>query len=144
MENKVLLVEDEVKTAEMLVKALKTRGIEVDWFDNGLDALKDLEASKYDLIVLDLKLPGMTGDEILEKVREIDKYVTTIIYSNYEETPVMKKLINLGVDKYIRKGSEADLWETVNTIEAFLNPLSDDEAEAVLKNIPSAAFNKER
>ena len=128
MEAKILLVEDETKTGEMLVKALETKCINVDWYTNGADALSTFEAGKYDLIVLDLKLPGMTGDEILEEIRKIDKYVATIIYSAYEETPVMKKLINLGVDKYIRKGPDADLWGTVAIIEQLLNPMNDDEA----------------
>jgi DNA-binding response OmpR family regulator len=144
MEAKILLVEDEIKTGELLVKALETKGIDVDWYVNGADALAKFDSGKYDLIVLDLKLPGMTGDEILEKIREIDKYVATIIYSNYEEIPVMKKLINLGVDKYIHKGPEANLWETVETIEKLLNPMSEDEAEDVLKRLPSDVFDRKR
>ncbi len=144
MEAKILLVEDEIKTGEMLVKALETKGINVDWYVNGTDALANFDSGKYDLIVLDLKLPGMTGDETLEKIRGIDKYVTTIIYSNYEETPVMKKLINLGVDKYIHKGSDANLWETVDIIEKLLNPMGEDDAEDVLRRLPSDAFDRAR
>lgn len=138
--NKVLLVEDEVKTAEMLKDALTDEGVNVDWVTNGVDALARIKPGSYDLIILDLKLPGMSGDEILEELRAIDSYVDVIVYTNYQDPPVMQKLINLGVDGYISKGAAADLWGTVDQIKKLLDPLSEEERETLLSQVPSDVF----
>lgn len=138
--NKILLVEDEVKTAEMLKEALTEEGIAVEWVTNGQDALSIIKPGAFDLIILDLKLPGMTGDEILEHLRKVDSYVDVVVYTNYQDPPVMQKLINLGVDGYISKGASADLWDTVEQIKKILDPLSEEDREALLSQIPADAF----
>jgi len=138
--NKILLVEDEIKTAEMLRDALNEEGIDVDWVTNGVDALSRIKPGSYDLIILDLKLPGMSGDEILEALRAIDSYVDVVVYTNYQDPPVMQKLINLGVDGYISKGASADLWGTVDKIKKLLDPLSEEERETLLSQVPSDLF----
>lgn len=140
MTNSVMLVEDEKKTAEMLKQALESEGIEVFWFQDGTSALASFTKGKYDLIILDLKLPNMSGDEILEKIREADPYVDVVVYTNYQEPPVMQKLINLGVEGYISKGADADLWDTVEKIKSILDPFTDDERDELLQEIPPEAF----
>jgi len=141
MENIVLLIEDELKTGEMLKKALESVSIETDWATNGKDALKMIEKGKYDLIILDLKLPEISGDEVLEELRKIDPYVEVVVYTNYQEPPVMKKLINLGVEGYINKGPEADLWETVDAVKKKLDPFSEEEKNTVLDSAPEDMFD---
>lgn len=140
--NNILLVEDEVKTAEMLKEALVGEGINVEWVTNGKDALDLIKPGSFDLIILDLKLPGMTGDEILEHLRKIDPYVDVVVYTNYQDPPVMQKLINLGVDGYISKGATADLWDTVEQIKKILDPLTEDERENLLTQVPVDLFKK--
>ena len=95
------------------------------------------------LIILDLKLPEISGDEVLEQVREIDPYVDVIVYTNYQDPPVMKKLINLGVEGYINKGADADLWGTVEMVKARLDPLSEKERNDLLSSAPSGMFGEE-
>lgn len=140
MTNSVLLVEDENKTAEMLKQALETEDIEVAWVTDGQAALDLMGKRKFDLIILDLKLPGMSGDEALEQIRAIDPYVDVVVYTNYQDPPVMQKLINLGVEGYISKGASADLWETVEQIKKILDPFSEDEREQLLKSIDPDTF----
>lgn len=140
MTNSVLLVEDENKTAEMLKQALETEDIEVAWVTDGQTALDLMGKRKFDLIILDLKLPGMSGDETLEQIRAIDPYVDVVVYTNYQDPPVMQKLINLGVEGYISKGASADLWETVEQIKKILDPFSEDEREQLLKSIDPDTF----
>jgi len=142
MANNVLLVEDEYKTAEMLSKALESEGISVKWAENGVAALVELQSGKFDLVILDLKLPEMSGDEVLEKLRKIDEYIDVIVYTNYQDPPVMKKLINLGVDGFISKGSSADLWETVNKVKMRLDPFSDEDRRSLLQNLPKGTFHE--
>ncbi len=61
-------------------------------------------SEKYDLILLDLKMPGMQGDEVLREIRRTDPYIYVVVYTNYTEYRDLKKLVNIGIDKYINKG----------------------------------------
>jgi len=140
MKNSVLLVEDEKKTADMLRQALESEDIDVTAVTDGRAALDVVAKGKFDLIILDLKLPGINGDEVLEEIRKIDPYVEVLVYTNYQEPPVMKKLINLGVEGYISKGAEADLWDTVEKVKAMLDPLSQQERDDVLASTPPGTF----
>lgn len=143
MKSTILLVEDETKTGDMLKQALETEGIDVVWAVDGKDALSKMVKGKYDLIILDLKLPEISGDEVLEQVRAIDPYVDVVVYTNYQDPPVMKKLINLGIEGYINKGADADLWGTVEMVKARLDPLSEKERNDLLSSAPSGMFDEE-
>ena len=68
---KVLLVDDEVEMVTTLAERLSFRGIEADWVLSGYEAVKHVRKSKYDLVVLDVKMPGMSGLETMEEVRKI-------------------------------------------------------------------------
>ena len=136
----VMLVEDERKTADMLKQALESEDIEVLWVQDGKSALQEMKKGRFDLIILDLKLPEMTGDQVLEGIRKIDTYVSVIVYTNYQDPPVMKRLINLGVEGFISKGAEADLWETVEKVKSLLDPFSEDEKDKLLSSLPQGAF----
>ena len=142
MENTVLLIEDEKKTGEMLKRALESEGIEVIWAEDGKSALDKMERGKFDLIILDLKLPEISGDEVLEGIRNIDPYVEVIVYTNYQDPPVMKKLIKLGIEEYINKGADADLWDMVEKVKARLDPFSEEERESLLESVPEGIFRE--
>ena len=141
MKNTVLLVEDEQKTANMLKQALESEDIEVTWALDGLTAVESMSKGKFDLVILDLKLPSMSGDEVLEKIRKIDPYVEVVVYTNYQDPPVMKKLINLGVDAYISKGSSADLWDTVERVKSILDPFTEAERDQLIDATPEGMFH---
>lgn len=140
MTNKVLLVEDEVKTAEMLKKGLEAEAIFVRWVGDGQAALDIMQTESFDLVVLDLKLPGMSGDQVLEGIRKLDPFIDVVVYTNYQDPPVMQKLINLGVDRYISKGAAADLWDTVERIKSMLDPFSEEERDRLLQAVPPDVF----
>jgi YesN/AraC family two-component response regulator len=137
MKYQILLVEDESITANALRQALTAesidgQGIEVTIAPDGRTALELLKPGYYDLVVLDLKLPQMAGDEVLAAMRKVNPYLDVIVYTNYQEPPVMRKLMNLQVSGYIKKGAEADLWATVDQIKARLAPVSDIERQTLL------------
>ncbi len=146
MNNIILLVEDEQKTGNILKKALESEGIDVVWAMDGKTAEGEMEKGKFDLIILDLKLPGMTGDETLEKIRRIDPYVEVIVYTNYPtdsfNPSVIKKLIKLGVEEYINKGANADLWEIVENVKRRLDPFSEETREELIEAAPEGSFRE--
>jgi len=140
VKNKLLLIEDEEKTGKMLRKALEYEGIEVVWAKDGRSALEQVKNGRFDLIILDLKLPDIHGDELLENLRSIAPYVRVIVYSVEMLAPVMKKLIEIGVDGYINKGVDTDLWEIVEKVKAKLAPFSTAERSRLLDALPKGIF----
>ncbi len=144
MSNYVLLVEDEHKTGEMLKLALESESIVVDWAVDGGQALELVKKGKYDLIILDLKLPEISGEDVLKGIRKVDPYVEVIIYTNYQDPPVMKHLIELGIEGYISKGADADLWEVVEKVKSKLDPFSDNKIDEILESAPDDLFEKHK
>ncbi len=143
MSNVVMIVEDEEKTGEVLKKALESEGITVFWLQDGASAVKEMERGKFDLVILDLKLPGLSGDEVLEGIRRVDPYVEVLVYTNYQEPPVMKRLMNLGVEGYINKGAEADLWGLVDIVKGKLSPFDEQERRDIVGLGPDDALFEE-
>ena len=69
-EPKILLVEDELSLAEGIKLNLEMEGLSCTWIPRGDQALKQILAETYDLVILDVMLPGMDGFTICTKVRE--------------------------------------------------------------------------
>lgn len=65
---KVLLVDDEIKFVTMLAKRLQLRGIDVDFTHSGEDAVSKADKQKYDVAVLDVKMPGIGGLELKKRL----------------------------------------------------------------------------
>ena len=68
---KVLLIDDEEEMVTTLAERLSLRGIGADWVLSGYDAIKRVSKIKYDLVVLDVKMPGMSGLETMEEIQKI-------------------------------------------------------------------------
>jgi CheY-like chemotaxis protein len=135
MNYKILIVEDEAETSKYLSSALTDEGFIVEIAENGIIGLEKLKQSKYNLIVLDLKMPGKTGDEVLKDIREIDPYIHVVINTNYAEPQIMQKLINLGVDGYCQKGATADLWTIVDLIKSKLETINEDQRKDLIDKL---------
>ncbi|MDH3326780.1 MAG: response regulator, partial [Gammaproteobacteria bacterium] len=69
MTRKILVVEDNPEIADLLAMHLKDLNAEIEIIHDGLEGLKKAQTNKYDLIILDLMLPGVNGIEICQKVR---------------------------------------------------------------------------
>ena len=78
---RLLVVEDEKKLCDMIAKSLHQSGYEVDVCNDGEEALDMIYAEMYDLIVLDLNLPGVDGMEILRELRKEDEETKVLILS---------------------------------------------------------------
>lgn len=135
--NRVLIIEDETATAEAVKEALALDDISADIASDGESGLEKLISNNYDLILLDLKMPGLSGAEVLSEIRKQDPFIDVIIYTNYTEFADIKKLANIGIDGYINKGPKADLSELISAIKEKLAPLDDETISALLKDIPN-------
>lgn len=140
--NSVLIIEDEKDTATPVQMALEMENIKADIACDGKTGLEMFTSGHYDLVLLDLKMPGMSGEEVLKELRKIDPFVDVIIYTNYTEFADIKKLTNIGIEGYINKGPDADLSELIEKIKERLAPLGDDEIMSLVKDLPQDLFDK--
>ncbi len=130
----ILLVEDEKDTARCVKEAFELEDIAVDVAYDGREGLNKFQEKEYDLILLDLQMPLMTGEELLHEVRKENPYIEIVVYTNFSEYGDIKKLINLGINGYIDKGSEAELDELIEFVKSKLEPLSEEATQRLLQS----------
>lgn len=115
---RLLIVEDEVDILYALQKGLKNEGYAVDIVSDGEEALDFLSLNTYDLVVLDINLPGIDGFSILKRVREKDINTRIIIVSANREIEDRIKGLDLGANDYLVK--PFDFFELKARIRALL------------------------
>ena len=75
---------------------------------DGLEALKIVESCKPDLLILDIRMPNMTGIEVVEKLRSQNNLVKIVMLSMHESEEYVLKSIRAGADGYLLKGSSKE------------------------------------
>lgn len=98
---KILLVEDDPFLIEIYSKKLKEEGFEIEVAQDGEKALEKLDEKKFDLILLDIVLPRISGWEVLEKIK--DKGLKVFILSNLGQKSEVEKGIKMGAIRYFIK-----------------------------------------
>ena len=104
----ILLIEDEKNLAQFIKKGLKQAGYSIETSDNGSVGLKMAASENYDLILLDLMLPGIDGFDLLKSLRNFGVKTPVIIISALSNTGNVVKGLDLGAVDYIRKPFEWD------------------------------------
>jgi DNA-binding response OmpR family regulator len=104
---KIAIVEDDVAISQMYRIKFEAEGYTVDTAENGQIGLQLIESMKPDIVLLDLMMPVMTGDEMLAKLRETDfgKDLKVIVLTNMGEQEVPENVKNLGVSAFILKAN---------------------------------------
>ncbi len=100
---RILLVEDEKKVADIIVRGLKAERYAVDVYHDGQSAWEAADTCDYDLIILDLMLPGLTGTEVLEKVRRKNQQVPILILTARDGMADKIRNFETGADDYLTK-----------------------------------------
>ena len=100
--DKILIIEDNKDVSLILTEMLEGEGYAVKAVLSGLDGMSEAKTDSYDLILLDMMLPYISGDEILKAVRNISE-VPVIIISAKDMTGVKIDMLKLGADDYITK-----------------------------------------
>ena len=141
--NRVLIIEDEISMAESVKEALKLNNVVADIANDGEKGLEKFKSSEYDLVLLDLKMPKMSGEQVLSEIRRINPYMDVIVYTAHKEFEDLKTLTNIGIDGYVNKGADAELNEIVDKILALLSPMSKDEIKVLVRHTPKELFECE-
>jgi len=107
-EFRVLLVDDEPEFLETLVKRLKKRKLDVYSAHSGMDALKTLEQTPVDVVVLDVKMPDMDGIETLREIKLLRPSVEVIMLTGHANVEVAIQGMELGAFDYLMKPMDID------------------------------------
>jgi len=127
---KILLVEDDRHVARFVEKGLRENSFSVDIAENGEDGLYLATEESYDLIILDIMLPFLTGDKILHHLREAGNNIPAIFLTAKDSTTNIVNGLNLGADDYIVK--PFSLHELLARIRAILRR-GKESSQSVLK-----------
>ncbi|HEY8397367.1 MAG TPA: response regulator transcription factor, partial [Flavihumibacter sp.] len=114
----ILLVEDEKKIAETLKKGLEEQNYRVEIAGDGNTGRLLFDNQHYDLIILDINLPGMNGQELLKHIRGVNQQVPVIMLTALSATEDKIEGFNSGADDYIVK--PFDFAELVARIRALI------------------------
>ncbi|MEE4356495.1 MAG: response regulator [Desulfococcaceae bacterium] len=105
---RVLIVDDETDFLNILVKRLTKRGITVFRAENGMDALELLEKEAIDVVVLDVRMPGMDGIQTLRAIKEKDAGTEVIMLTGHANIEVAVRGMELGAFDYLMKPMNMD------------------------------------
>ncbi len=104
MSKKILLIEDEAYIKDLYTTVLTKAGYEVDGAEDGESGLQKAQQQSYDLILLDIMLPKLTGMEVLKTLREDSKNKTPIyLLTNLGEENIIKEAYKFGANGYLLK-----------------------------------------
>ena len=134
MENaKILLVDDETDFTDTMSQLLQTRGYRVTAVNGGDSAIKALGQEKYDVMVLDLKMPGMDGMATLKEAKKLELFTETLILTGHATVDTALEAIKLGAYDYLTKPCDID--ELVQKIQGAWKKKDAVEKQEISKKI---------
>ena len=129
MTSQVLIVEDETKLAQFIELELKSEGYQVKIATNGFDGLTQARELTPDLLILDWMLPGISGLEICQRLRQTGITVPIIILTAKDETSDRVAGLDAGADDYVVKPFSVE--ELLARIRVHLRRTQDEETDTL-------------
>jgi two-component system nitrogen regulation response regulator GlnG len=111
--NRIIVADDEESMRWVLSKALKKKGFSVDLARDGKEALSMINANPYDLAILDIKMPGLSGLELLDKVRELKNDLLVVIMTAEASMKNAIEAMKRGAYDYITKPFDLDVIDAI-------------------------------
>jgi DNA-binding NtrC family response regulator len=109
---KILLVDDEERLLNSMAQRLALLGIEATKVSSGTDAIEIVKKTKFDLAIVDLKMPDMDGLMTITKLKEISPELKTVLLTGYGSETIHQKTDSLDAE-YFEKDSMGDLWDLI-------------------------------
>lgn len=118
MNGKVLVIEDEELVGTMVRINLEGAGFEITWLKNGQEALRTVRHDNFDLILLDISLPGMSGLEFLKEIRRREITTPVMMLTARGEVQTKVEAFAIGADDYLPK--PFDVAELIARVQALV------------------------
>ncbi len=103
---KILLLEDDPMLAELMAEHLSEKGFEVEHYLDGEDAEDAILSKKFDILLLDVNVPGINGFELLKSMRERKDFTPAVMITSRNTSADLKEGFDIGCDDYIKKPFE--------------------------------------
>ena len=116
---KVLVVDDEQSMTQFLGIVLRKEGYLVTTVNSGRDALEKIKAESFDVVISDIKMPGMDGIQLLQGIKKHDSNIPVVLMTAYASQQSAIEAVNLGAFQYLLKNAKNDEIKLVvrNAIE---------------------------
>ena len=105
---RILVVDDEAPVREVLTEYFATEGYAVEAAESGVEALTAVRGGRADLVLLDVRMPGLDGVQVLRRIRELDEHVAVIMVTANEDLGLAKETLKLGAFDYVAKPFDFD------------------------------------
>jgi DNA-binding NtrC family response regulator len=136
MTEKVLLVDDEEEFVETLAERMRHRGMEVATSTSGEDALDLIDKEPYDVVVLDLQMPGMDGLEALARIKRRQPDVQVVLLTGHATVNKGVEAMKRGAMEFLEKPVDlATLQEIIHKAKAEKIILVEKETEERIRDI---------
>ena len=112
----ILLLDDDIESLESLKMALEAKGYNITKFQHPKQALDEFSKSEFDVVVTDLKMPGINGLEVLKRVKKIDSQVVVMLITAFADEENCRQAYDAGAYAFFPKPLN---------LKAFLNTLSE-------------------
>jgi DNA-binding NtrC family response regulator len=133
----VLVIDDDAVVGRSFDRVLSGKGYDVDTALSGEEGLKDIENTDYDIVFTDIRMPGMDGMEVAERIRERCPWTPVVVITGYGTTENEARASVLGVSGFVRKPLTPEMIESV-ALKALRKPV--DKAEAANEpDLPATA-----
>ena len=101
--NSILIVDDQAGIRLLLNEVFQSEGLTTYIASNGAEALQIFKEKQIDCILLDVKMPGMDGIEILNEIRKTNEYIPVYMMTAYGEQELIDSAIKLNIEKFFTK-----------------------------------------
>jgi len=105
---RILVVDDEAPVREVLTEYFATEGYAVEVAGSGIEALTAVRDGRADLVLLDVRMPGLDGVQVLRRIRELTASVPVIMVTANEDVGLAKETLKLGAFDYVAKPFDFD------------------------------------
>src|SRR5690625_4758382 len=130
----ILIVEDEQKLSRVLQLELEYENYITEIANNGEDALQLIREKEWDLVLLDIMLPGLSGIEVLRKIRRAEIHTPIILLTARDAVHDKVSGLDLGANDYMTKPFQIE--ELLARIRVDLDPYDSKREEQVIQLIP--------
>ena len=100
---RILVVEDDAEMRSLLKDFFEEDGFEIDSVSNGSEAFRKIAREPFDLIITDIRMPGLTGLDILPGIKKLQPEVSIIVITAFGSEEVRRKALDRGATAYLEK-----------------------------------------